>query len=57
MELQQQGQTQTLVASPPHLQYHQWWTISDFSGTSLNNIESDVESELCKANYGLFTFT
>lgn len=46
-----------LVASPPHLQYHQWWTISDFSGTSLNNIESDVESELCKANYGLFTFT
>jgi von Willebrand factor type A domain len=41
-----------LIASPPHLQNHQWWTVNDFSGNSLRNIASDVESELCKPNYG-----
>jgi hypothetical protein len=45
-----------LIASAPHMQYHQWWTISDFSGTSFSNIASDVESELCKPNYGLFIY-
>ena len=41
-----------LIASAPHLQNHEWWTITDFSTTSLANIQSDFSKELCRPVYG-----
>jgi hypothetical protein len=39
-----------LIASEPHLQNRQWWTVADFS-TSLANIQPNVANELCRPDY------
>jgi hypothetical protein len=43
-----------LVASAPRLQFHQWWTINDFSTNSLNAIKTNVENELCRPEYEMY---
>jgi len=40
-----------LISSVPRLQNHVWWTINDFSTTSLRNIQSDFSRELCRPIY------
>jgi hypothetical protein len=45
-----------LIASQPHLQYHQWWTVdslSPFATVGLSYIQTMVEEELCRPDYAL----
>jgi len=39
------------VASAPHIQYHQWWYVSDFN-TAFTNIIGSVDRELCRPDLG-----
>jgi hypothetical protein len=41
-----------LIASAPHLEYHQWWTVSDMS--SLDSIKTNLENELCRPQYEMY---
>jgi len=41
-----------LIASPPRLQYRQWWAPSDLRAGSLDNIEVMIDNELCRTEYG-----
>ena len=43
-----------LVSSPPHLQYHQWWTLSDFGLTRFTSIQIMLNNELCRPEYSQF---
>ena len=43
-----------LIASAPHLEWHQWWALRDFSTTSFDDIEIMVDNELCRPEYGRF---
>jgi hypothetical protein len=45
-----------LIASQPHLQYHQWWTVDSLSPSAtvgLSYIQTNVEKELCRPDYAL----
>lgn len=46
-----QTEIQTISAHP-HLQYHQWWTVSDFA-TGLQSIVNGIVGEICKPTLGI----
>ena len=39
------------ISSHPHLQYHQWWTATDF-GSSFTSIADSLVDELCRPLLG-----
>jgi len=43
-----------LISSPPHLQFHQLWTLQDFSLARFSGIEILVNNELCRPEYSQF---
>jgi hypothetical protein len=45
-----------LMASLPRLQFHEWWTVQSLDYSQLLAIEYNVEMELCRPDYGQYTF-
>ena len=41
-----------LIASPPHLEYHQWWALNEFSSSRFDSIEVMADNELCRPELG-----
>lgn len=41
----------SLIASAPHMQFRQWWTIPDASASAFANIQTNFVNELCRPTY------